>query len=108
MMRYISTEFSPKIQRLFDEIKTQGGTASRFNQLGLLYVRAGMTEQAAIEYQRAASLGSVAAMVNLGNLALLGRNYADAERWYTQALRLEPGNRIALNGLNQITESRED
>jgi tetratricopeptide (TPR) repeat protein len=108
MMRYISTEFSPKIQRLFDEIKTQGGTASRFNQLGLLYVRAGMTEQANIEYQRAVALGSVAAMVNLGNLALLGRNYADAERWYTQALRLEPGNRIALNGLNQITESRED
>jgi hypothetical protein len=108
MRRYIAVEFTPKIQRVFDEIKATGGSAALFNQLGLLYVRAGMLEQAAIEYQRSASLGSVSAMVNLGNIAMLARNYTLAEQWFNLALQNDPDNQSARNNLNQIIAIREE
>jgi hypothetical protein len=108
MRRYIATEFTPKIQRVFDEIKATGGSAALFNQLGLLYVRAGMLDQAKIEYQRSVALGSVSAMVNLGNIAMLSRDYAIAEQWFNLALQHDPDNQAALNNLNQIIANREE
>jgi tetratricopeptide (TPR) repeat protein len=102
MMRYISTEFSPKITAVFDRIRTQGGSVALYNQLGLLYVRAGMYAEARTEYQRSAAMNSVAAMVNLGNLAVLESDWDTAEAWYRRVLQIEPGNRAAMNGLNRI------
>jgi tetratricopeptide (TPR) repeat protein len=102
MMRYISTEFSPKITAVFDRIRTQGGSVALYNQLGLLYVRAGMYTEAKAEYQRSAAMNSVAAMVNLGNLAIVESDWDTAEAWYRRVLQIEPGNRAAMNGLNRI------
>jgi hypothetical protein len=104
MLRYIASEFGPKIQAMTDEIRRLGPSAARYNRLGLLYTRSGMLAEASAEYQRAAALGSVAAMVNLGNLAMMNRNFAVAEQWYNQALRIEPDNRAARNGLNRIAD----
>ncbi|MDR1318854.1 MAG: hypothetical protein LBJ90_04445 [Treponema sp.] len=57
---------------------------------------------------QAANMGSEAAMINLGNLAMLERDIDAAERWYTQALSRDPANRAAANGLNQIAIDRMD
>jgi tetratricopeptide (TPR) repeat protein len=108
MMRYIAEEYTPKIQRVFAEIQTTGGSAALFNQLGLLYVRAGMMEQAIIEYQRSAALGSVSGMVNLGNIAMLAKDYTVAEQWFALALQNDPDNQTARNSLNQIIAIREE
>jgi tetratricopeptide (TPR) repeat protein len=108
MLRYISSEFGPKIQELQNRIRAGGAGPALYNQLGLLYVRAGMYADARTEYQRAAALGYVSAMVNLGNLAMLERNTAAAEQWYRQALRMDPANRAAAEGLNQIALDRLD
>jgi TPR repeat protein len=102
MLRYISSEFNPKILAVQNEIRTQGGSVTLYNRLGLLYVRAGMYNEANAEYQRSAALGSAAAMVNLGNLAILSRDFSAAEQWFTRALRIDPRNRSAQNGLNQV------
>ncbi|MDR1373845.1 MAG: hypothetical protein LBJ24_02620 [Treponema sp.] len=108
MMRYIAAEFSPKIQAVFDEIRALGGTAARYNQLGLLYVRSGMYAEARAEYQRAAALGSAPAMVNLGNLALMEQDFAAADNWYGRALAVDPDNQAALRGMEQIALERNE
>ncbi|MDR1899910.1 MAG: hypothetical protein LBQ55_07885 [Treponema sp.] len=102
MLRYIAAEFGPKIRRAQEAIRTGGGTPALYNQLGLLYVRSGMYEEAKAEYRRSAAMGSAPAMVNLGNLAMLERDMETASRWYSQALTVDPSNRAAANGLNQI------
>jgi tetratricopeptide (TPR) repeat protein len=108
MMRYISTEFTPKITAVFDRIRTGGGTPALYNQLGLLYVRAGMYAEAKTQYQRSADMNSLAAMVNLGNLALLENDFDTAETWYRRVLQIDRENRAALNGLNRIAADQID
>jgi tetratricopeptide (TPR) repeat protein len=102
MLRYIAAEFGPKIRQVQETIAAGRGTPALYNQLGLLYVRSGMYEEAKAEYRRSAAMGFAAAMVNLGNLAWMERDAEAASRWYGQALTVDPANRAAANGLNQI------
>ncbi|MDR1863180.1 MAG: hypothetical protein LBQ67_04580 [Treponema sp.] len=102
MLRYISAEFGPKIRQAQEDIKAQGGSAVLYNRLGLLYIRSGMYNEARAEYQRSAALGSAAAMVNLGSLAVMSRDFGGAEQWFSRALQADPGNQGALNGLSRL------
>ncbi|MDR1933226.1 MAG: hypothetical protein LBQ57_10450 [Spirochaetales bacterium] len=108
MMRYISAEFGPRILELRQQLRVQGESAALYNQLGLLYVRSGMYAEAKTEYQRAAALGSVPAMVNLGNIFSLERNFTAAESWYSRALQADPSNSAAASGLNRIITERQE
>ncbi len=101
LMRYISAEFGPKILAVQDNIKTSGGSAQLYNQLGLLYVRAGMYTEAKGEYKKAAALKSATAMVNLGNISVLEKDYKSAVSWFTEALAQQSDNKAALNGLER-------
>jgi hypothetical protein len=53
-------------------------------------------------------MGSVGAMVNRGNTALVERDWVTAERWFRQALAAEPGNEAAQQGLDQLALRRVD
>jgi tetratricopeptide (TPR) repeat protein len=107
MQRYISAEFGPKILALREQLRSGGESAALYNQLGLLHVRSGMYAEAKTEYQRAAAMGSVPAMVNLGNIFSLERNFTEAAGWYRQALRVEPSNQAAASGLGRIITEEE-
>ncbi|MCL2044466.1 MAG: hypothetical protein FWG89_10040, partial [Treponema sp.] len=76
------------------------------NRLGILYARAGRLPEARAAYERAAGMGSVPAMTNRGNLALIERDFATAERWFRQALQRESQNRAALRGIERIAGAR--
>jgi hypothetical protein len=103
LMRYISNEFGPKIRAIQDDIKAKGsGTAAQYNSLGLLYIRAGMYEEAKGMYQKSAALGSVPAMVNLGNISILQKDFKTAGVWFKKALELQPDNKGAKNGLDRV------
>ncbi|MDR1419981.1 MAG: hypothetical protein LBI86_06375 [Treponema sp.] len=108
MARYIASEMGPKIQAALGDIRVYGGSEERYNRLGLLYVRSGMYGEAKAEYRRSAEMGSVAAMVNLGNLAVLENDFAAAEDWFGRALTADPGNRIAMRGLGRIALDRPE
>lgn len=107
LMRYIASEFGPKIQELKNRIVTSGGDDSLYNQLGLVYVRAGMYEDAKTEFQKAAARRSVSALVNLGNLALLEQDFQTAQKWFVQALAMDPQNRIARAGVDRVKSELE-
>jgi hypothetical protein len=104
---YIRQEIQPKITVLLGQIRNTP-TASLYNQLANLYVRAGNMAEGKTAFERAAGLGSVAAMINRGNLALVERDYTAAERWFKQALQIQPENATAQRGLQQIQAERNN
>ncbi len=99
LLRYFSTEFGPKIKIIQKQITNTGGSASLYNKLGLYYTRAGLYEEARNEYNKSVTLGSVAAMVNLGNISIIEKDYKSAREWYKKALELKPKNQSAKKGL---------
>ena len=101
-LRYIATEFGPRIKAVQNEIRTSGGSVVLYNKLGLLYVRAGMYNEAKEEFIKSAELDSAAAMTNLGNIEILQRNYKEALDWFEKALEFEPDNKAAQSGFNRM------
>jgi tetratricopeptide (TPR) repeat protein len=106
IQQYISREIQPLVQNVQQQIAANPG-AALYNRLGILFVRSGRTAEGKAAYERAAGMGSVPAMTNRGNLALIERDYAAAERWFRQALAREPENAAALQGLEKVSERRE-
>jgi tetratricopeptide (TPR) repeat protein len=114
LTRYVANEFDPKIRDLTRQIAA-GSSATQYNQLGNLYLRAGRTAQAKTAYAEAIRLGSAGAMVNRANLALRERDFTGAGRWFRQALATDPGNPAldsirasAQRGLDQIALRQEN
>jgi tetratricopeptide (TPR) repeat protein len=105
---YIRQEVSPRIESVQGQIRNAPAAqqAALYNQLGTLQIRAGNNAEAKTAFERAAVMGSVSGMVNRGNLALLERDYTQAERWFAQALSAAPGNAAALRGLEQAAANR--
>ncbi len=102
MLRYIATEFGPKIREVEDEIARSGGSTQLYNRLGVLYVRAGLYNEARQEFAASAELGSLAAMINLGNIELLDNNFTAAGRWFREVLEQQPENQAARTGLERV------
>jgi tetratricopeptide (TPR) repeat protein len=104
--QYINREIQPQVQNVQRQIAA-GPTAALYNRLGILRVRAGQTADAKTAYEEAAGMGSVPAMTNRGNLALIEKDYPTAERWFRQALAREPENAAARRGMEKIGEQEE-
>ena len=104
---YINQEFGPQITAVQARIKKEGVSISLYNQLGLLYVRAGMYSNAIPIYEVSAKMGSVAAMNNLGNIYSLQKQYNAAKKWYENALALDPKNETARKNLEKIAVELE-
>ena len=105
--RYITAEFGPQIAAVQNRIKTEGASVTLFNQLGMLYVRAGMYSSAIPVYEKSAQMGSIPAMNNLGNICSLQKKYEEAKRWYEKALSLDPENSTAKRNLERIASELE-
>jgi len=105
MQQYIETEIQPVVRQVQAQAYSTP-TAAMYNRLGIVLVRAGRTAEGKANYERAANMGSVPAMTNRGNLALIEKDYAAAERWFRQALAIESKNAAALRGLEQIQENK--
>jgi tetratricopeptide (TPR) repeat protein len=99
--QYINREIQPRIQNVQRQIAANP-TAALYNRLGILLVRSGRTADGKTAYERAAGMGSVPAMTNRGNFALIEKDYAAAERWFKGALERQPENAAALRGLEKI------
>lgn len=102
LARYASDEFGSRIGELTQMIKEGENSAENYNQLGMLYVRAGMYAEATKVYEISASLGNVTAMNNLGNIAVLQKKYLEAKKWYEKALEIDPKNASAKKNLNRV------
>jgi tetratricopeptide (TPR) repeat protein len=81
-------------------------TTQEMNRLGNLYLCAGNMPEAKALYERSAAAGSAAGMINRGNLALLENDFSGAERWFRQALALQPENEAARRGLSRVSAQK--
>lgn len=86
----------PKIIVLEDPL-----SAEEHVTLGVAYERKGELAPAAREYERALKKDrkSVRARINLGNVRLAEKKFAEAREEYVKALELRPGNPEATNNL---------
>ena len=104
--QYISREIQPLVQNVQWQIAANP-TAALYNRLGILLARSGQIADAKAAYEQAADMGSVPAMTNRGNLALIEKDYAVAEQWFAQALAQEPENMTAKRGLEKAAAYRD-
>jgi tetratricopeptide (TPR) repeat protein len=112
IQQYIVREIQPLVEAVQQQIAAVPTAsllppAGLYNRLGILLVRSGQTAEAKAAYERAAGMGSVPAMTNRGNLALIEKDYAAAEKWFTRALEREPENAAAKRGMEQVGERGE-
>ena len=106
--KYITQEFGPQIAEIQNQIKTQGGTVTLYNRLGMLYVRAGLYDNAVAVYEVSAKMGSVPAMNNLGNILSLQKKYQKAKEWYSKVLEVDPENETARKNIIKIETDLEN
>lgn len=104
---YVNQEFGPQIAAVQHQIKTEGVSVTLYNRLGLLYVRAGLYQNAIPVYEVSAKMGSIPAMNNLGNIYSLQKKYKEAKVWYEKVLALDPKNDTARKNLTKIETELE-
>ncbi|MDR0313781.1 MAG: hypothetical protein LBI14_09295 [Treponema sp.] len=105
MTQYIEQELQIILAQVQTQVSTNP-TMALYNRIGILQTRIGHIPEAKAAYERAAAMGSVPAMTNRGNLALIEKDYATAERWFRQALAIDSQNQTALRGLENVEESK--
>ena len=106
--KYITQEFGPQIAAIQNQIKAEGGSVTLYNRLGMLYVRAGLYDNAVSVYEISAKLGSVPAMNNLGNILSLQKKYQKAKEWYEKVLAVDPENETARKNIVKIETELEN
>jgi tetratricopeptide (TPR) repeat protein len=101
--RYAEAELLPKAAEIEQQL---AGTPSPilYNQLGIVLLRSGRNREAKIAYETAANMGSVPAMNNRANLAIIEKDYAEAVRWFREVLARHPDNQAAIKGLQKVEE----
>ncbi len=108
LVRYITAEFGPQITAILTKIKKEGASITLYNQLGMLYVRAGLYQNAMAVYEVSAKMGSIPAMNNLGNICTILNDYKAALGWYKKVIELDPTNATALRNLERIAADMEN
>ena len=107
LSKYITQESGPQIAAVQERIKTEGASVSLYNRLGLLYVRAGLYDNAVSIYEISAKMGSVPAMNNLGNILSLQKKWEKAKEWYEKVLAIDPENETARKNIERIETELE-
>jgi len=97
--RFIAKEVTPKAKKMLSDMGSGGGTGKQRNALGVLYARYGLLVEAKAEFQLAFEKGFVSALVNMGNVAYLQKDFESAASIFERALTFLPENKAALIGL---------
>jgi len=99
IVRFISREIGPRVQKLLSRMPNGEGTEKQHNALGMLYARYDMLKEASAEFEKAAATSYVPALCNLGNIAFLQKSFEESIRSFEHALSLQPNAKAALLGL---------
>lgn len=94
--RYVDWEVKPRAEKMQREMAS-GGTPRQHNSLGVLYARYGLLDQAVTEFAKAGEY--LPAITNLGNAALVKREWESAAGYFRRVLAAQPDNTTALVGL---------
>jgi len=109
MDRFISAEVDPRASKLKAEIRSSGGSLRLVNNLGVLYAKYGLLEDAAGQFEQILRSGEYpAALVNLGNIYYLKGEMRRSLQYYQRALERSPDNAVALLGVAKASYELEE
>jgi tetratricopeptide (TPR) repeat protein len=98
--RLVAWEIHDREAELLAAVSRSDGSPSTLNALGVLYARWDLLEKAEVEFQAALETSEyVSALVNLGNLRLLGKLTEEALGFYQRAAAVAPHDPAVLLGL---------
>jgi hypothetical protein len=107
--RFISAEVDPRASKLKAEIRSSGGSLRLVNNLGVLYAKYGLLEDAATQFEQILRSGEYpAALVNLGNIYYLKGEMRQSLQYYQRALERSPDNSVALLGVAKASYELEE
>ena len=107
--RFISAEIDPRASKLKAEIQSSGGSLRLVNNLGVLYAKYGLLDDAAARFEQILRSGEYpAALVNLGNIYYLKGDMRESLQYYQRALSRSPDNSVALLGVAKASYELEE
>lgn len=98
--RFIDQEIAPRVSALSKEIASRKTDPKPLNALGVLYAKYGRVDKAAAQFEAASKLGDyLPALINLGNIKFVARDYKNALALYQRARSSDAKNATALLGV---------
>jgi len=107
--RHIDREIYPQVGKIQGRIASGGSPYKYENKLAVLYARHGLYERALEELEQIVSRREYPpALVNLGNIHFLRKEYEDALGYYQRVLDHNGENRTALLGVSRCNHELEN
>ena len=106
--RFVNREIAEQERSLVARLERRPDDQRVLNRLGVLYARYGRMDEARVRFREANNYGAyIPALVNLGNIAYLEEDYAEARRSWERVLHEEPDNAAALLGVARVDFNAE-
>ncbi len=108
VLKLIDNEISAQVNTLLDREKKAQDPSKPANELGVLYARYGLYDRAETEFQKAVKKEYAPALVNMGNLLYLDKDYRGAIGYYERAQKKDPANSMAILGIARANHAMEN
>ncbi len=107
--RFIDQQIYLQVAKLKADIAKESGSPRTVNKLGTLYAGNGLYDRAKAEFLKATAKEEYApALVNLGNLSYLEKDFKIAQSFFQRAYVKEPGNPKVLLALARANHGLEN
>jgi tetratricopeptide (TPR) repeat protein len=107
--RYVASEIMDRVALLQSKIKQANSSPKSLNDLGVLYARYGLLDNASQQFTQAVARAEfVPALVNLGNVNYLRADLESALTYFSRAYKADKTNATALLGLARVSSEQED
>jgi len=107
--RFVMQEISARVAQLQAKIRSSNNSPKALNDLGLLYARYGLYDNAERQFKQILTAGEyLPALVNLGNISYVKHDTESAIQYYERATRKDPHNATALLGLARANQETEN
>jgi tetratricopeptide (TPR) repeat protein len=110
LVRFIDREIFPQVSRLQTQIAESNNNPRHVNRLGVLYASYGLNDRARTEFEKLAG-GTppfAPALVNLGNIHFLGKEFTKALDYYEKARSFTPDSPALLLALARTNHELEN
>jgi len=105
--RFVEREIGDKVFQLEQQI-AQTNQPRLHNKLGVLYAKYGLLHKAEEQFTYAADADYIPAIINLGNILFLNKEYDKALAYYEKAEREQPDNEKALLGIAMTSYEQDN
>jgi tetratricopeptide (TPR) repeat protein len=107
--KFVDGEIATTLAKLQADIKKQGETPRLLNQLGVMYARYALYDEAERNLQKAVTKEEyVPALLNLGNIAFTRKNMDLALGFYDRAAKKQPDNANVLLAQARVNHAMEN